>query len=157
MPTLWNPYSGWGFSGLERALSTMDELRREMDEMLGEFGRSHPAELPSAWGTWPRSDLRDLGDHLEIWAEVPGLSEKDLEVSVTATSVVIGGERKADPPEGYTVHRKERGNIRFSRSFFLPAKVDPNLAEATVKHGVLELKLPKAAEAQPKRIAVKTS
>jgi HSP20 family protein len=158
MLTMWNPYHDWGFGSLRRTLAAMDALRREMNQALGNADHEEAAEpTETTWSGWPRSALRDAGDRLVVWAEVPGLSEKDLEVTVTANSVTIRGERKADAPPKYTVHRKERGNVSFSRSFFLPAKVDADHAEAKVTHGVLELSLPKAAEAQPRQIAVKAS
>jgi HSP20 family protein len=157
MLTMWQPYQDWGFGNLRRTLSAMNALRREMEYVFGEFERDQGPEAPgTSWAGWPRTALSDAGDSLVIRSEVPGLSEKELEVTVTADSVAISGERKTDPPEGYSVHRKERGNVRFSRSFLLPVKVDPEQAHASIKHGVLELRLPKAKEAQPKQIAVKT-
>jgi HSP20 family protein len=158
MLTMWNPYSDWGFGNLRRTLAAMDALRREMNQALGSADREEAAEpSETAWGGWPRSAMRDAGDRLVVWAEVPGLAEKDLEVTVTANAVTIRGERKADAPANYTVHRKERSNVSFSRSFVLPAKVDADKAEARVTQGVLELSLPKVAEARPRQIAVKAS
>ena len=158
MLTMWNPYRDWGFGNLQRTLAAMDALRREMTHSLGSFEREEGAEpAETTWGGWPRGALRDGGDHFLVWAEVPGLSEKDLDVSVTADSVTIRGERRAEAPEKYAVHRKERSSVSFSRSFMLPTKVDADRAEARITHGVLQLTLPKAADAQPKRIAVKAS
>ena len=157
MLTMWSPYRDWGFGNLRRTLSAMDALRREMTQALDDDREEGAQPTEAAWSGWPRSAMRDAGDRFVVWAEVPGLSEKDLEVTVTANSVTIRGERKTDAPKNYTVHRKERSNVSFARSFFLPTKVDADHAEAKVTHGVLELSLPKAAEAQPRKIAVKVS
>lgn len=154
MLTLWHPYTDWNFGNLRRTLSAMEELRREMGEFLGETPRWRERGGEDPWGTWPRSCLRDTGDSLVVKAEVPGLSEKDVEITITGDTVAIRGERKADSPEGYSVHRKERSTYKFSRSFLLPVKVNPEKGQATVKNGVLELVMPKAPEAQPKKIAV---
>ena len=71
--------------------------------------------------------------------------------------MTIKGERQDSAPEGYSVHRKERGAFRFTRSFALPAKVDVEKVQAVLKHGVLTVTLPKAKEAQPRQISVKAS
>ena len=65
------------------------------------------------------------------------------------------GERKPDAPQGAFVHRQERAPVKFSRSFALPCKVDPEKSGATLKNGVLTITLAKASEAQPRQIAVK--
>jgi len=154
MLTLWHPYGDWNFGNLRRTLSAMEELRREMGQFLGETPRWRERTGEDAWGSWPRAYLRDTGEALVVTAEVPGLSEKDVDITITGDTVAIRGERRADAPEGYSVHRKERSDYKFSRSFLLPVKVTPDKAEATVKNGVLELVLPKAPESQPKKITV---
>lgn len=155
MLSIWNPYNDWGFGNIRRTLSAMDELRREMSSLLVEPSRRYESNFAENWQTWPNTCLRDEGEAFVVRAEVPGLSEKDIDVTVTGDTLSLHGERKADVPEGYTAHRKERSNFTFSRSFVLPTKVDAEKASATVKNGVLELTLPKAAEAQPRKIAVK--
>jgi HSP20 family protein len=134
----------------------MDELRQQMGTLL-DYG-DHSGRAPRTQdNSWPSSNLTDEGDHLLVRAEVPGLSEKDLEVTVTADTVAISGKRVATTPSGYSAHRKERCDYQFSRSYLLPVKVNPDSVRATVKNGVLALHLPKAEEAQPKKITVKAS
>lgn len=154
MLTLWHPYGNWNFGNLRRTFSAMEGLRREMGELLEEGQPWRGGGGEEYWGTWPKTCLRDAGETLVVRAEVPGLSEKDVDITVTGDTVAIRGERKLDTADGYSVHHKERSSYRFSRSFVLPAKVDADKAEATVKNGVLELVLPKVPEAQPKKIAV---
>jgi HSP20 family protein len=99
----------------------------------------------------------DAGGNLVLEADVPGMTQKDLRLTVNESTLTLEGERKSDAPEGYSVHRQERGALRFSRSFTLPVKTDSERCEATVKDGVLIVKLPKAKEAQPRQIEVRAS
>jgi HSP20 family protein len=150
-----NDYDGFprfGFRGLARAFP-FDELRREMDRLLFDFESAAPAEL----GTFPRVSLEDNGQELSLRAEVPGLSDKDLTLTVTGNSVTLRGERKVEAPAGYTTHRNERQSYRFARTYDLSTKVDPEKTNASLVNGVLTITLPKAPEAQPKQITVKAS
>ena len=101
--------------------------------------------------------LRDAGDDLLIWAEVPGFEAADLSVSFEQNTLLIRGERKHTAPEGYSVQRKERSALRFARAFALPARVESDKIEAKLHNGVLELRLPKAAEERPRTISVKAA
>jgi HSP20 family protein len=99
----------------------------------------------------------DTGAELVIQAEVPGLSEKDLNLSLTAESLTLKGARKAQVPEGHSVHRQERPSFEFTRTFGFPTRIDPEKVTATVKDGLLVVTLPKAAEVRPRQITVKAS
>lgn len=130
-----------------------DTLRRRMDQVFREYdagagGRARPM-------SYPRVDLHDTKEGFVLTAEVPGLTEGDVQISVTGDSLTIQGERKSAAPEGYAVHRQERGQLRFARSFAMPARVDVEKVTATVKHGVLTVLLPKHPDSQPKSITVK--
>jgi HSP20 family protein len=132
-----------------------DTLRRRMDQVFRDYdagtngnGRARPVG-------YPRVDLNDTKNAFVLTAEVPGMTEKDVQISVTGDSLTIQGERKAKAPEGYAVHRQERGQLRFARSFAMPARVDTEKVTATVKHGVLTVTLPKHPDSQPKSITVK--
>jgi HSP20 family protein len=142
------------YEGLDRGF---DELRRQMAQLVDEFDNGSRVN-PSLFGgtqVWPRVNLVDTGATLVLTADVPGLSEKDVQVSIEKDVLSIAGERKLTPPEGYSVQRQERGAFRFTRSFNLPVRIDNEKATATVKQGVLTVTLPKAADAQPKRIEIK--
>ncbi|AUX20194.1 heat-shock protein Hsp20 [Sorangium cellulosum] len=147
------------FTDFDRTFAMMDELRRRMDRVFeeyeaprsslrGEFDQA-PRVAPG-----PRIHLFDTGKALVVKADLPGLTEKDVHISLNQDVLTLSGERKSETPEGYLVHRKERGAVRFSRSFTLPSKVDPEKTSAVLKNGVLTLTLNKAAEAQPRQIAV---
>ena len=68
--------------------------------------------------------------------------------------LTVKAARKVEAPEGYTAHRRERQSFSFTQSYELPTRIDPEKVQASLKQGVLTLTLPKAAEAQPKRVTV---
>jgi HSP20 family protein len=142
------------FGDFDRTFSLMDELRRRMDRVWDEYDTSWAGE-PVASATWPRVNVFDTGANVVLTADVPGLSEKDLQISLNADTLSIAGERKVPLPEGYSVHRQERPHAKFARSITLPWKVDSERTTAALKDGVLTLTLAKAAEAQPRQIAVR--
>jgi len=98
--------------------------------------------------------FEDDGSTFTLRADLPGLREKDFEISVAGDTLTLRGERKLEVPEGYSVHRRERREFSFAKSYQLPARVDAEKATASLKHGVLTLTLPKVAEAQPRQISV---
>lgn len=140
-----------GWTDFDRAFSSLDELRRRMEQFFEEVDIERFRPLP----LWPHTNLTDTGECLVLEAEVPGCTERDIEISVTQEGLTLKGVRRAQAPEGYSVLRRERRDLEFSRSFELPRKIDPERVEATVRDGLLCVKLPKSHEAQPKRIEVK--
>jgi HSP20 family protein len=110
----------------------------------------------SAYGSWaPPVDIFERGDDLVIRTEIPGVDKNDIDIDVENNTLVIRGERKRDKEfEGKTAYRTERVYGKFVRSFSLPRTVDSSRISATYKDGVLELTLPKAEEAKPKRIEI---
>lgn len=148
------------YSDLDRSFSVIDQLRRRMDRLFEEgvqaSGRGYSEEAERVWsrGRFPRISFTDAGTTLVLEAEMPGLGDKDVQLSIQKEVLTLAGERKADAPEGYYVHRQERSPIRFSRSFTLPCKVDPDKSTATLKDGVLTVTLFKVPDEQPRQIAI---
>lgn len=154
MLTRYSDFRDWPFTRPTafRTLGAFD-LFRQLDRLFA-------GAEPESWEQetrFPRVSFDDKGDTFVVRAEIPGLSEKDLELTATATTLTLRGERKVEAPEGYSTHRNERSSYRFARTFELPAKVDSGRVEARLEHGVLTVTLPKAPEAQPKQISVKAS
>ena len=144
------------FGDFDGTFPMLDELRRRMDRMWQDWDAEVPGvstPLSSAQ-TWPRVNLYDTGQSLVLTANVPGVNEKDIQVSMNQGTLSITGERKADIPADYLVHRQERGAVTFSRAFSLPVGVDADKTTAVVKDGVLRITLAKAPEAQPRKIGV---
>ena len=143
------------WTDFDRSVTAMDELRRRMDRLFEEYDRTPAEAEPTSRASWPRLALHDSGANLVVRAEVPGLAEKDLQITVNQDVLTLSGERRADAPEGYSVHRQERVALRFSRSVTLPTKIDSEKVGATLKNGVLTITLAKAPEAQPRTIQVR--
>ncbi len=146
------------FGDASRDFTLLDEFRRRMERVWEDIDPSWQANPSNARtyssSAWPRVNLYDAGSNLVLKADVPGLSEKDVHVTLNESGVSISGERKVSPPDGYSAHRQERTSFSFSRSLALPCKVNPEQTEASVKNGVLTVTLAKAPEAQPRQIAV---
>lgn len=134
------------------AFSMLDQLRRHMDRAFDEYDRNTYATTTR---NYPASNLYDTGTAYVITAEVPGLGQKDLEITATADVVTVSGERKNETPEGYSVHRTERPSVKFKRSYAMPASIDPEKVGAQLADGVLTLTLEKAAEVRPRQISVR--
>lgn len=144
------------WSDVDRSFAFLDEFQRRMNRLFDEFDVERwPTGYDFRATTWPTVNLHDNGKELVLLAEVPGLSEKEIRITGNQDMITISGERKSDVPEGYSVHRQERGAVRFSRSFTFPCKVDMERTSASVKDGVLTVTLAKAAEAQPRQITVR--
>jgi HSP20 family protein len=136
------------FNELENTFALMDELWRRMD--TGPSWTARPLASPA----FSRVDMFDTGPTLVLQADLPGLTDKDVEVTLDGDHVSIVGERKVEAPEGYILRRRERHHVRFSRTLTLPCAVDPEATQAAVRDGVLTVTLTKAAGAQPRQIAV---
>lgn len=144
---------------IDREMAALGELQRRMSRVFDDqwLGRPLASSLGGLSASWPRANLYDAGSSLTALVQVPGLSEADLNVEVHGDVLTISGERKADAPEGYRVHRSERGARKFTRSFGLPCRVDPERTTAQMTGGMLTVTMEKHPESQPKQIAVSTS
>ena len=143
------------WSDLDELMGAMEIFRNRMNSVFGNFDRpSFPGQIWTAGETYPRTNLTDTGDNLEVMAELPGIAKEDLNVKIQGNYLEISGTRKSDVPDGYSVHRTERGTASFSRSFTLPYEVDAAKVEATLKDGLLRMKLPKSEAAKPRQIAI---
>jgi HSP20 family protein len=145
------------FGDFDGTFSLLDELRRRMDRVWEDYDPTTGRDVASAPLAWPRVNVFDTGSSVVLTADLPGVAEKDLQISVEGDTLSIAGDRKVVAPEGYSVHRQERSAAKFSRSFTLPWKVDSERTTAALKDGVLTLTLAKAAEAQPRQIAVRSN
>ncbi len=133
----------------------LGRLQDEVNRLFGVTGLGKPF-LATRERSFPLMNVFGQERESVLYAEVPGVEMKDLEISVNGTTLTLKGERKVQsevPEEKY--YRRERGAGPFGRSLELPHKVDADHVEAVLKDGVLKVRLPKAPEAQPRRIEVK--
>jgi len=104
----------------------------------------------------PRIDVRETKDSYEVMADLPGLSKKNIKISMHDNVLTLEGERKyEDKKEDENRYYYERAYGNFSRSFRLPEKVKDQDIKAEYKDGVLHLVLPKSEEAKPQQIEIK--
>lgn len=131
----------------------LETLQRHMQDIFGGSLDAAPMDT-SQWV--PAVDVRETDDALLVQAELPGMEKKDITVEVKDGVLKISGERRyeKDVKEENT-HRIERAYGSFSRSFYLPRNVDGNAVEATLKDGVLDVRLPKLESATTKAIEIK--
>jgi HSP20 family protein len=150
----------------------LEELRDEFDRLWTSLTAAPPLH---GWGVrpegvFPAVNVRETADTVTIEAELPGLDAGDVEISVTGDQLVLRGSRPQaggkpagdGEPAGETAekivwHRRERGTGSFERRISLPVAVDPAGVEARLVDGVLSIACPKAAEAKPRRVEVRSA
>jgi HSP20 family protein len=103
----------------------------------------------------PAMDLVETDDHLVLRGDLPGMTEDDIDIEIKDNVLTVSGERKSDHEEkGKGFHRVERSFGSFSRSLTLPHGIDADQVEANFDKGVLEVRVPKPAEAKPTRVQI---
>lgn len=120
-------------------------LRREIDRLFDDMFRM-PSLIGGGAVAWPSVEVTDGEREVRISAEIPGMSEKDVELTVHDGVLAIRGEKKSetdDKDRGYS----ERWYGRFERRIALPAGAEEDKAEASFRDGVLTVVVPKSAEA----------
>lgn len=133
-------------------LNEFSRLQRDMSRLWNlNFPEGQSAEI----GLFPLVNIFEDKDNFYLTAEIPGVSEKELDMSVVSDQVTIKGDRKLSPEEGVNYHRRERRGGAFSRVVTFADRIDPDKVEAKLKEGILTLKLGKAEESRPKQISVK--
>jgi HSP20 family protein len=142
--TRWDP-----FREVASLQNRVNALFRDFDE--GESATTTASFIPAV-------DIYEDEKKVVLKLEVPGIEEKDLDVSVENSTLTVKGERKFEKEEKETnFHRIERRYGSFYRAFTLPTTVDSEGVTASYNAGVLKLELTKKPEAQPKQIKVKVA
>jgi HSP20 family protein len=148
--------TGWPTWEWTSPFGELERMRKDMDRLTESISRGVWGE-PGA-GVFPLMNVTEDKDNYHIRAELPGIRAEELDISITADTLSISGERKiAAEDEKAQYHRREREAGRFSRIVTLPGQVNAGKAEARCADGVLTVVLPKAEEAKPRQITVKAS
>ena len=142
-------------NNLSRRPDPLEDFFRGFFVRPVDFGGS-PAGSLSTDAPQMRVDVKENTDGYEVHAELPGMKKEDIHVHIDGPVVSISAERKQekDVKEGEKVLRTERYFGKVSRSFQLGQEIDEARASAKFNDGVLELALPKKAEAQAKRLTI---
>jgi HSP20 family protein len=142
------------------ALVRWDPMR-ELDSLQGELNRAFDGFFGARGNDvrvrrWiPAMDLVESDDHLVLRADLPGMTEDDIEIEIKDNILTVSGERKAEEEkrdEGY--YRVERAFGSFSRSLTLPEGVKADDVSASFDKGVLEISIPKPEERKPQRVQI---
>jgi HSP20 family protein len=136
----------------------LNTIQSEMNRLFNTFfdAPTHGGNGQSAARRWlPAMDLVETEDDFVLRVDLPGLSEKDVNIELEDSVLTVSGERKAEHEErkeGY--YRVERASGLFSRSLTLPEGVDPEGVRASFDRGVLEVRIPKPEERKPRKVSI---
>ena len=146
--TRWDP-----FQDLRSAQDEMAQMSPMLAPALGLQGQPQGSDRATAWA--PALDISERKDAYLVTVELPGVEADDLEITLEDGLLTIQGERHfAHDSSEQQFHRVERHYGAFRRSITLPAHVLADEVEASFQDGVLQILVPKAEEAKPKRIQV---
>jgi len=138
----------------------MDDFDRVFDNFFRNALTNLTSEGPSVTGMSVRMDVSETDKAYHIKADLPGLNEKDIELTFDDGMLKLSGEKETEQVEdGKTIHRVERSYGRFTRSLQLPADADASKIKAQMKNGVLEIDISKQPHAAKKsqRIAIRSA
>ncbi len=125
-----------------------------LDDFFGDFAFA-PALSQTARNFRPTVDIFEKEGNLVLSVELPGISEKEIDLSLDGNVLNIRGGREYENKEdSKTYHRQESFHGRFNRSFALPQTIDPEGITADYKNGVLTITIPHKPEAKPREIPV---
>jgi len=105
----------------------------------------------------PRVDVHETRDAYVVTADLPGVSQNALDITVEKDQLLIEGRVERQPRENHRLRLAESTSAGYLRSFALPEGIDRDRITATVKNGVLNLSLPKSEAVRPRKITVQPS
>ncbi len=143
------------FEPFRDLLSIQDRMNHLFDGAFRGVARGAEDEGLTS-GSWaPAVDIFEQEDRIVLKAELPGLDPKDVDIRVENNTLTLRGERRVENEVKQEDYRRvERSYGTFSRSFTLPSVVDLEHIKAEFQNGVLNLTLPKKAEAKPRQISI---
>jgi HSP20 family protein len=146
----WNPALG----SSRDLVGIQDEVNRLFDSFFGRY----PTRTDLQATFYPAIDIEEVGDEFIVHADLPGVSQKDVKVSIMGDTLTIRGERKQETSKSEAnAVRVERLYGTFERSFTLGVPVRNDKVRAVYRDGVLEIHVPKAEEAKLKEIEVQVA
>jgi len=136
----------------------LEPYEREFDLLGRKFGKLFTPEFPETeiFGAWqPMVDIYDHENEIVLQAELPGMKKEDVHVEIENNMLMLRGEkRREEKVKKGEYFRSERAYGAFTRSFSLPATVDPEKIKAVYKEGILTVRLPKVEKAKPRHIDI---
>ena len=126
----------------------VQDTEKQVAETEAERTRDRPAFVP-------RADIYETEEAIVVVADMPGVDERSLDITLEKGVLTLNGMVEPQAPEGYSPSYAEYRVGDYARSFSLSKEIDQDAIEATLKDGVLRLTLFKVTEAQTRKIAVK--
>ena len=135
----------------------LGSMKSDLDRWFDRLAELKWDEFPAALGEWsPSMDISETKDSLVVKLEVPGMDQKDIQISLQESLLTIKGEKRQEKEEkDERYHRVERSYGAFTRSVRLPVAVDGSRVAATFKNGLLTVTLPKTPAAKGTTIPIK--
>ncbi len=137
-------------------LARLNDADFALSTVFNDFFRMVPADL-SGKEVFPKLDVHEDEKAVHVKAEIPGLEEKDLDVTLKENTLTISGEKKEEKTEedkNRNYYYCERSFGSFTRTIVLPEGIKADEVKANYKNGILDIELPKGEAAQPKKINV---
>lgn len=133
------------------------EKLHDLNEAFGGFvSELFPVEISTRSAQYPPVDITEYTNEFVIVAELPGVKKEDVKISVENGSLTLSGERKvAGAPQDAKTILNEMRSQKFSRLIHLPKNVDATKISAELQNGILQITVPKSAEAQAREINIK--
>lgn len=133
-------------------MATEKEIQIQHTQAPAEAERTRNRRIYS-----PPVDILELKDAICLSADMPGVDEKSVDITLDNNVLTISGTVQMEPPKDYTLEYAEYGIGDYQRSFTLSENIDQNKIEASMKNGVLRLTLPKSEAAKERKIEVRAS
>lgn len=135
----WDPFVG------------LRSMQKELERIFGGVGTGRGV----GGGVYPPVNVYNGEAEIVVECEVPGMKKEDIDLSLTAETLVVKGTKAPSAEEDAVKYqRRERGAGDFSRTIVLPDKVDADGITAALERGILTIRLPKSEAAKPKQITV---
>lgn len=129
---------------------------RSTTEAQQQASRDTGTARQSEWTLIPDVDIYEDAEGIVVKADMPGVAKERLDIQVNQDTLTIEGEARIDMPEGMEAKHADVRSTRYRRSFVLSTELDTDKIDAGLKDGVLSIRVPKRAEAKPRRIEVRT-
>lgn len=133
----------------------MERMRREMDQLFGDWGRGPSAIRSTGLGAFPQINVGSSPERVDVYAFATGLDAKSVDISMQHNLLTISGGRTIEDRKGVDYYRKERFSGDFHRVISLPDDVDPEKVNATYRDGVLHITIQRREEVKPRKVEVK--
>lgn len=133
------------FNDMTDTMRMFDSFERQMQRAIAREPRT---------ADYREMTFRDTGEELVLTADLPGFTDADLDLTLEGDVLTLKADRQFDKPKGFRVVRNERREGRWLKQLALPCRVNADAVTAQLAHGVLTIRMPKAAEAKPKKIPI---